>query len=171
LPQWFGQGRRLSPRLPVRSGQRRRFRPRLSTCVLPWFQGFSEIGECNRPGYIRRAACTLLINAGQTGFHFFRAQIYLRNGDYDRAIPDLSAFIELNPSNVRALNDRALSYEKIGEYDKAIADYSEVIRLVKNSDVTYYQLFSSYRLDQGRYRAAWTAQRHTQELILDGRGV
>src|SRR5262249_23512421 len=49
--------------------------------------------------------------------------------DYDRAIEDLSAFIRLNPNNVRALNDRGSSYEIKGDYDRAIADYSEVIRL------------------------------------------
>jgi tetratricopeptide (TPR) repeat protein len=74
-------------------------------------------------------ACSRLIDAGRTGFYFWRAQIYLRNKDYDRAIEDLSAFIRLNPNNVRALNDRGSSYEIKGEYDKAIADYSEVIRL------------------------------------------
>jgi len=77
--------------------------------------------------------CTRLIDAGRTEFYFRRAQIYFRNGDYDRAIADLSAFIQLNPNSVRALNDRALSYERKGEYDRAIADYSEVIRLDKGS--------------------------------------
>jgi tetratricopeptide (TPR) repeat protein len=74
-------------------------------------------------------ACSRLIDAGRTGFYFWRAQIYLRNKNYDRAIEDLSAFIRLNPNNVRALNDRGSSYEIKGEYDRAIADYSEVIRL------------------------------------------
>jgi tetratricopeptide (TPR) repeat protein len=74
-------------------------------------------------------ACSRLIDAGRTGFYFWRAQIYLRNKDYDRAIEDLSAFIRLNPNNVRALSDRGSSYEIKGEYDRAIADYSEVIRL------------------------------------------
>src|SRR5262249_19959803 len=72
-------------------------------------------------------ACNRLINAGQTGFYFHRAQIYFRNGDHDRAIADLSAFIQLNLNNVRALNDRGLSYEKKGEYDKALADFREAL--------------------------------------------
>jgi tetratricopeptide (TPR) repeat protein len=75
------------------------------------------------------AACGRLISAGRTGFYLSRAQIYFRNGAYDPAISDLSAFIRLNPNNVRALGDRGTSYELKGEYDRAIADYSEVIRL------------------------------------------
>jgi tetratricopeptide (TPR) repeat protein len=89
-------------------------------------------------------ACTRLIDAGQPGFYFFRAQIYFRNGDYDCAIADLSAFIRLNPNNVRALNDRGLSYERKGDYDRAIADYSEVIRLVKGSSLSYSNRGSAY---------------------------
>ena len=42
-------------------------------------------------------ACTRLIDAGRPDFYFYRAQIYFRNGDYDRAIADLSAFIQLKP--------------------------------------------------------------------------
>lgn len=75
------------------------------------------------------AACGRLIDAGRTGFYLSRAQIYFRNRAYDPAISDLSAFIRLNPNNVRALGDRGTSYEIKGEYDKAIADYSEAIRL------------------------------------------
>jgi len=75
------------------------------------------------------SACSRLIDAGKTGFYYWRAQIYLKNKDYDRAIEDLSAFIGRNPNNVWALNDRGSSYEIKGDYDRAIADYSEVIRL------------------------------------------
>ena len=48
----------------------------------------------------------------------------------------VTMIIRLNPNNVRALNDRGLSYERKGYYDRAIADYSEVIRLVKGSSLS-----------------------------------
>ena len=51
-------------------------------------------------------ACSRLIDAGRTEPYFWRlwrAQIYLKNEDYDRAIEDLSKFIELNPKHVWAL--------------------------------------------------------------------
>ena len=70
-------------------------------------------------------ACSRLIDAGLTGFYFWRGQIYLRNEDYDRAIEDLSKFIQLNPKHVWALNDRGSAYEKKGELNKALADFRE----------------------------------------------
>src|SRR5262245_50509089 len=75
------------------------------------------------------AACSRLIEANRLGFYFNRAQIYVRNGDYDRAIADLSEYIHLIPNNAVALTERGLSYAKKGEYDRAIADYTEAIRL------------------------------------------
>ena len=70
-------------------------------------------------------ACNRLIDAGRTGPYFWRAQIYLRNEDYDRAIEDLSKFIQLNPKHVWALNYRGSAYEKKGELNKALADFQE----------------------------------------------
>jgi tetratricopeptide (TPR) repeat protein len=79
-------------------------------------------------------ACSRLIDAdgGGTGTgarairsYFWRAQIYLRNEDYDRAIEDLSKCIQLNPKHVWALNDRGSAYEKKGELNKALADFRE----------------------------------------------
>jgi tetratricopeptide (TPR) repeat protein len=101
-------------------------------------------------------ACTRLIDGGRPRFYFNRAQIYFRNGDYDRAIADLSEFIRLNPNDVRALNDRGLSYERKGDYDRAIADYSEVIRLDKvwktpNASGGYSNRGSAYEK-----KASWT---------------
>ena len=81
----------------------------------------------NSPGAL--AACSRLIEANRLGFYFNRAQIYVRNGDYDRAIADLSEYIHLIPNNAVALTERGLSYAKKGEYDRAIADYTEAIRL------------------------------------------
>ena len=72
-------------------------------------------------------ACSRLIDAGEGRFgpYFWRAQIYLRNEDYDHAIEDLSKFIQLNPKNRWALNDRGSAYEKKGELNKALADFQE----------------------------------------------
>jgi tetratricopeptide (TPR) repeat protein len=73
-------------------------------------------------------ACTRLIDGGQTGFYFWRAQIYFTNGNYDRAIEDLSAFIRLNP-NWSALSyyNRGSAYEKKGELEKALTDFREAL--------------------------------------------
>src|SRR5262249_51101716 len=76
------------------------------------------------------AACSRLIEANRLGFYFNRAQIYVRNGDYDRAIADLSEYIHLVPNNAVALTERGLSYAKKGEDGHAIADYTEAITLI-----------------------------------------
>ena len=77
-------------------------------------------------------ACGRLIDKGAVWPYFTRAQIYFRNGDYDRAIEDFSAFIDKYPNSYEGFNERGLSYAKKGEYDRAIADYTEAIRLWLN---------------------------------------
>ena len=95
-------------------------------------------------------ACSRLIDAGQLKFYFRRGEIYFRNGDSDRAIADLSAFIRLpfglrgNPNSVEALNDRGVSYAKKREYDRAIADHTEAIRLDRESALSYSNRGSAY---------------------------
>ena len=75
------------------------------------------------------SACTSLIDGGRTGFYFWRAQIYLTNGDYDRAIEDLSAFIRLNPNwSALPYYSRGSAYEKKGELDKALTDFREALK-------------------------------------------
>ena len=59
-------------------------------------------------------ACSRLIDAGGGGAgpYFWRAQIYLRNEDYDRAIEDLLSFYSAKAKTFWALNDRGSAYEK-----------------------------------------------------------
>ena len=90
------------------------------------------------------AACSRLIDKGVAGSYFNRAQLYFRNGDYDRAIADFSAFIRSNPSSVAAFNERGLSSERKGDYDRAISDYSEAIRLDRGSVLPYNNRGSVY---------------------------
>ena len=73
-----------------------------------------------------------------------RAQFYFRNGDYDRAIEDFSAFIHKYPNSDEGFNERGLSYAKKGEYDRAIADYTEAIRLNREPVGPYINRGSAY---------------------------
>ena len=98
-------------------------------------------------GYSRDAivsACDRLIDKGADWPYFKRAQFYFRNGDYDHAIEDFSAFIHKYPISDGALNERGLSYAKKGEYDLAITDYTEAIRLNRYSDGPYMNRGSAY---------------------------
>jgi tetratricopeptide (TPR) repeat protein len=90
------------------------------------------------------AACGRLIDKGLVRYYFNRAQIHFRNGAYDWAIEDFSAFIRLNPNSVAALNERGLSYASKGDYDRAIGDYTEAIRLDKKSVLSFSWRGSAY---------------------------
>ena len=79
-------------------------------------------------------ACGRLIGEGADWPYLTRAQTYFRNGDYDRAIEDFSAFIHKYPYSEKLFNERGLSYAKKGEYDRAIADYTEAIRRNREPD-------------------------------------
>ena len=90
--------------------------------------------------------------------YFRRGKLYAENGNYDRAIADMSSIIQLDdcisadydeisprglernpdayyPFNYgseragQAYNDRGFYYSKKGEYDSAIADFTEVLRI------------------------------------------
>jgi tetratricopeptide (TPR) repeat protein len=95
--------------------------PRLDEAICRGGYGHSLDARLN--------ACGRLIGEGADWPYFTRAKIYFRNGDYDRAIEDFSAFIHKYPYSEKLFNERGLSYAKKGEYDRAIADYTEAIRL------------------------------------------
>jgi tetratricopeptide (TPR) repeat protein len=90
------------------------------------------------------AACGRLIDKGLVRYYFNRARIHFRNGAYDWAIEDFSAFIRLNPNSVAALNERGLSYASKGDYDRAIGDYTEAIRLDRKSVLSFSWRGSAY---------------------------
>ena len=100
--------------------------PRLDEAICRGGYGHSLDARLN--------ACGHLIGEGADWPYFTRAQIYFRNGDYDRAIEDFSAFIHKYPNSDTGFNERGLSYAKKGEYDRAIADYTEAIRLWLNRE-------------------------------------
>ena len=62
--------------------------------------------------------------------YFNRGSAYYVNGQYDKAIADLSKAIELNPKDAKAYYNRGLAYGKgKGQFDKAIADFTKAIEL------------------------------------------
>jgi tetratricopeptide (TPR) repeat protein len=114
-------------------------------CPQPPAQPNTDVTICSRgssPDAL--AACGRLIDKGLVGYYFNRAQIHFRNGAYDWAIEDFSAFIRLNPNNVAALNERGLSYASKGDYDRAIGDYTEAIRLDRESVLSFSWRGSAY---------------------------
>ena len=72
------------------------------------------------------------------------AEFYLKRGEdfsgvhqYDRAIADYAAAIELKPDYAEAYNDRGFAYYLKGDFEQAIADYTRAIELRPNYPKAY----------------------------------
>ncbi|MDR3159245.1 MAG: tetratricopeptide repeat protein, partial [Zoogloeaceae bacterium] len=58
-----------------------------------------------------------------------RAFVYVKLGDYKKAIEDYDRAISHEPHNIFLRKARAVIYGKIGKYDKAIEEYKKVIEI------------------------------------------
>jgi TonB family protein len=58
-----------------------------------------------------------------------RGKVYINKRDYDRAIADFSALIQLTPGRADAYNHRGVAYGTKNELDRAIADFDKAIQL------------------------------------------
>src|SRR5262249_21231244 len=58
-----------------------------------------------------------------------RAKMYKAVGQLEKAVPDYSKVIELEPDNSAAWRNRAKTYRDLRQYEKAINDYSKAIAL------------------------------------------
>lgn len=53
-----------------------------------------------------------------------RAACYIALGEWQKAVDDTTAAINLNPQYVKALNRRANAYDNLGKYSEALLDYT-----------------------------------------------
>lgn len=60
--------------------------------------------------------------------YLLRAQASRGLGKYNPAIEDCAKVLELDPSNLNALNQRGIAYANLGNYDQAITDYDKVLQ-------------------------------------------
>ena len=61
--------------------------------------------------------------------YYYRGIAYAKKDQYDKANPDYSKALELNPRLAEAYSNRGITYDTKGQYDKAITDYSKAIEL------------------------------------------
>jgi tetratricopeptide (TPR) repeat protein len=66
-----------------------------------------------------------------------RGDLYLRKGDFDRAIADYSEAINKQPDSTDRYDKRALAYRLKGDYKRAILDYDQMVRLDDENPETY----------------------------------
>lgn len=65
--------------------------------------------------------------------------IYLRSGDYDKAIADYNTFTGLSPGEADAYMWRGCAYYLKGEVDRAIVDYDKVLALSPDNALALYK--------------------------------
>jgi tetratricopeptide (TPR) repeat protein len=95
-----------------------------------------DLSTCtNGSGDAAVAACTRALESGRLNrtdrvrAYNSRGNLWKRKGEYDRAIADYTAAIELNRSYLFAYYNRGNSYFETQNFDRAISDYTVAIRI------------------------------------------
>jgi protein O-mannosyl-transferase len=73
-----------------------------------------------------------------------RGFFYEENGDYEKAMADISRALELDPNFADAYINRGLYYYMTGDDDKAISDYTKAVSLKPRMVNTYLDRGSAY---------------------------
>jgi tetratricopeptide (TPR) repeat protein len=96
----------------------------------------------------------------------FRGLTYLRTGDFDKAISDLSEAIRLNPDDADNYDSRAGAYSEKEDWDNAIADLDKAIGLdPENIDVIYKRGIAFHH--KGDYKKAITDYETVLQCDID----
>jgi tetratricopeptide (TPR) repeat protein len=93
------------------------------------------------------------IDTGYVPGYLSRAIVYTQRRDYDLAIEDYTAAIDLDSNLLAAYNNRGIVQAAKAEYDLALEDFNEVINLDGDSVLGYTNRAVVYAL-QGEYDLA-----------------
>ena len=82
---------------------------------------------------------SILIAEGQADADVYLARglAYSRLDEHALAAQDYTSFLELDPDNPGALNNRCWAYSEIGEYDLALADCNRLMSLLPEADFPF----------------------------------
>ena len=69
---------------------------------------------------------------------------YMGAGDFEPAISEFDAVIEMNPADWTSFQNRGSAYLQLERFDKAVADFSESIRLNPNNTIGYVNRGRAY---------------------------
>src|SRR6267143_893964 len=123
-------------------------------------------GDCPGPDPDRTiAACTsMLQQSGQLSPRVkvaalnHRGVAYVRNRDYDRAIADYDAALQIAPNHASTYNFHGIAYRLKGDHDRAIADHDAEVRLAPQTAPPYmrrgvtYEAMENYEKALADYR-------------------
>ncbi|MCL4254780.1 MAG: tetratricopeptide repeat protein, partial [Anaerolineae bacterium] len=88
--------------------------------------------------------------------YFERGNQYYQNWQYDRAIPEYTQSLHLNPNNPTAYYRRGVAYEEMGQFELANADYDQAIHQAD-------KLIHNNPQDSEAYRARGSAYDNKRE--------
>jgi tetratricopeptide (TPR) repeat protein len=132
-----------------------------------------DIQDCNQEGDPDRriAGCTRLIKGGTLNARNTSAALNNRGnawrdkGDHERAIPDYTESIRLDPRGAaHSYLGRGNAHRELGEFDRALADYNDSIRLDPTDPFTYHGRANVWT-DKGEYDRAIADE--TEAINLD----
>jgi tetratricopeptide (TPR) repeat protein len=118
----------------------------LVIAIPAWAAGQGNWDDCNQRGDIDRRinGCTAIIQdhneseANRARAYGNRGITYTNQGDFDRAIVDLSEAIRLDRTWAGGYSNRGRAYREKGDDRRAIADLTEAIRLDPRLVIAYY---------------------------------
>ncbi len=86
----------------------------------------------------------------------FRALVWFERGEFEKAIADCDAAIQLDPQSPLAFSNRSLVLNKMGQFDRALTDCNEALRLDP-------QLANAFK-NRG---VAWNGKRDCEKALAD----
>lgn len=73
-----------------------------------------------------------------TQIHFIEGGRYYREGEFQKAVEEYTAILDLEPDNAEAYGNRGLAYSQMGEIGLAIEDFSRLIEINPQDAKAYY---------------------------------
>jgi tetratricopeptide (TPR) repeat protein len=99
--------------------------------------------------------------------HFKKGNEFAQSGDFESAIVEYEAALELEPDNVSALTNLGVAYYSTGDLDGAIAQYNKAIEIAPEDADIYSNLAAAY-VQKGQLDKALetyeTAVKHNPDL-------
>ena len=82
--------------------------------------------------------------------YIYRGNAHSAMGANQQALENYNIAIQLDPRNVLAYNNRAVTHQKLGHFESAIRDYTKAIDLAPN-DATAYNNRAVLKYYQNKY--------------------